>query len=173
MFCTTCGESIADNHAFCAGCGRPVQKSLTASSQDPIAVIEAQHVKPTHNQYTVSPTTQYQTASPPPPAQQPVASPIYVTQQVQVAAPTLMRPPKSVSTAIWLAVLFGPFGLFYASILGGFVMLVGGLIATAASSGVAAPFVWIGSIIWASIAVRNYNAAALASYGAPTQINRY
>jgi hypothetical protein len=83
-----------------------------------------------------------------------------------------MRPSKSVGLAILLAVLFGPFGLFYASALGGIVMLIGGIIAVVATSGFAGPFVWITCAIWAGIAASNHN-AAIASQVASTQINRY
>lgn len=84
----------------------------------------------------------------------------------------MVRPVKSVGLAIFLALLFGPFGLLYASVLGGFIMLIGGVIAVAASGGVAAPFVWIACPIWAAIAASNYN-SAITSRISPTQINRY
>ena len=138
-------------------------------------VIEAHRVPSAQTKHDAPPTMEYRPTQPPPPppSQHPVASPVYVTQQVQVASPMPVRPPKSVGTAVLLAVLFGPFGLFYASVVGGIVMLIGGVIAVGATSGVAAPLVWIGCPVWAYLAASNHNAAALASNVSPTQINRY
>lgn len=162
MFCMACGTSLTDDAAFCARCGRPIGSNPPVPSTGEI--IEAV-------QANSAPTTQYYTrpaASP----QQAAHAPIYVTQQVQVA-PTIMRPLKSVGLAIFLGLFFGPFGLFYASVAGGLIMLVGGLLITAATAGVAAPFVWITCAIWAGIAANSYNSQAQATYGAPTQINRH
>ena len=172
MFCTSCGASVSDEHTFCSGCGRPVQKPLANARQDRVEIIEAHQVPPQRS-YDAPPTTQYRPTPPPPQSQHPVASPVYVTQQVQVASPVTLRPLKSVGLAIFLGLLFGPFGLFYASAAGGLIMLIGGIVATAATYGVAAPFVWIACAVWGGIAASNYNAAALAGHVAATQINRY
>jgi zinc-ribbon domain len=174
MFCASCGASVSDDHAFCSSCGRPTQKPLaTPESQDRIETIEAHPVSAGQTQHDTPPTTQYQPMpAPPPPAQQSGGSPVYVTQQVQVASPVLIRAPKSVGLAVLLAILFGPFGLFYASVLGGIVMLIGGIIAVAVTYGIAAPFVWITCAVWAGIAASNYN-RAIAGYASPTQINRH
>jgi zinc-ribbon domain len=173
MFCTSCGASVSDDHTFCSGCGRPIQKPLATAGNYRVETIEAHPVSPAPGEHAVPPTTQYQQTSPPSPSpsQRPVGSPVYVTQQVQVASPVAMRAPKSVATAVILGLLFGPFGLFYASVAGGIIMLIGGVIAVAATYGVAAPFVWITCAVWGAIAASNYN-RAIAGYGSLTQINR-
>lgn len=175
MFCTSCGASVSDDHAFCSACGRPITKPLAPAEQDGI-FIEAHRVLPV-SKYNESPEARHEQVSPPKatstPVQQLVAAPIYVTQQVQVASPVATRPLKSVGVAVLLALLFGPFGLFYASALGGILMLIGGIVATVATSGIAAPLVWIVCPIWAGIAASNYNAAIMSGQASLTQINRH
>ena len=64
---------------------------------------------------------------------------------------------KSAGVAFILAFLFGPLGLFYASVPGGFIMLLVSFIGI-----LFFPLLfiaWIGSIIWAVVAVSNQNAA--------------
>jgi uncharacterized protein (DUF697 family) len=63
--------------------------------------------------------------------------------------------------------------LFYASVTGGIVTLIGGIIAIAATAGIAAQFVWVACAVWAGMAANNYNSALIASQTQPTQINRY
>lgn len=176
MFCTSCGTSVSGEHAFCSGCGKPTQTSVSAGRSQ-IEAIEVRSTEPARARYDAPPSSPYRpTTSPPvsqPQTQHLGGAPIYVTQQVQVAAPVMLRPPKSVGLAVCLGLLFGPFGLFYASVVGGIIMLVGGVIATVATMGVAAPFVWIACAVWGGIAASNYNAAAIGGYGSPTQINRH
>ena len=62
---------------------------------------------------------------------------------------------KSTGTAILLAFLFGPLGLFYASVVGGLVMIVVAIILMAAAGPAGSVIAWIGSIIWAASAVQN------------------
>lgn len=176
MFCTSCGTSISENHAFCSKCGQPVTRPPATTRPGDIT-IDARPAQPTPSSHTSTPTTQYRpTPAPPPlptPSPQPAGSPVYVTQQVQVASPVMLRPLKSVGLAVFLGLLFGPFGLFYASVTGGIVMLMGGIIATASTYGVAGPFVWIACAVWGGIAASNYNSALMASNASPMQINRY
>jgi hypothetical protein len=84
------------------------------------------------------------------------------------------KPLKSSTTAILLTIFFGPFGLFYASIFGGFVMILGIpilvllLLVISTYSSVAFGFTifwgicflvlyWPICIIWASISVDKHN----------------
>jgi hypothetical protein len=172
MFCTSCGSSISEDHTFCSSCGRPLPKPLVTARQDD-EPIQARPVPPARNAYSTPPVTQYQPTSNASRNLQPAASPIYVTQQVQVASPVILRPPKNVGLAVCLGLFFGPFGLFYASVTGGIIMLVVGLLLTAVTVGLAAPFVWIACAVWAGIAASNDNSAAMTSNRSLTQINRY
>ncbi len=63
-----------------------------------------------------------------------------------------MPPDKSVGAALVLTFLFGPFGLFYASVLGGVVMLCFALFIGIVTFGLALPVAWFGSMIWGAIA---------------------
>lgn len=64
---------------------------------------------------------------------------------------------KSLGLAFLLAFFFGPLGLLYASVTGGIVMLILGVIIALITFGVGLIFVWIGSVIWAVVAVNNAN----------------
>jgi len=64
---------------------------------------------------------------------------------------------KSVGTAFLLAFLFGPLGLLYASVLGGFIMFVVGIILFFLIPIVGGILAWVGCIIWAVIASQNAN----------------
>lgn len=64
---------------------------------------------------------------------------------------------KSVGTAFLLAFLFGPLGLLYASVTGGIVMFLLGIVIGIVTFGLGLILVWIGSIIWAVVAASNAN----------------
>ncbi|RUA05143.1 MAG: hypothetical protein DSY43_05255 [Gammaproteobacteria bacterium] len=66
-------------------------------------------------------------------------------------------PTKSLIVAILLAVFFGPIGLFYASVVGALVMLVITAIIGFVTFGFGLFIPYIICIIWAIIAVNNYN----------------
>lgn len=82
------------------------------------------------------------------------------TEKSTVVNVTVNAPGKSMAAAIILTFLFGPLGLFYASVTGGLVLLLVDLVAIPVSFltlGVGAivfPIVWILSIIWAVLAVQ-------------------
>jgi hypothetical protein len=63
-----------------------------------------------------------------------------------------MPSDKSVGAALLLTFLFGPFGLFYASVLGGVVMLALAIVIGVATLGLGLPLVWFGSMIWGAVA---------------------
>ena len=67
---------------------------------------------------------------------------------------------KSVGTAFLLAFLFGPLGLLYASVTGGIVMFILGILIALITFGFGIIFVWIGCIIWAVVAAGNANKKA-------------
>lgn len=102
-------------------------------------------------------------------------------QVIGVQPMVMMQQPKSLGMAIALTIFFGPFGLLYATVKGGVIMIMVGLVslivflvsiasATAdvmqggAGTTIMGPvFVWIGflswpgSIAWACYAVPKYN----------------
>ena len=65
---------------------------------------------------------------------------------------------KSLVAAILLTLFFGPLGLFYASITGGVVMLVGGIVFTIITLGFGLLIVYPICIVWAIVATNSYNA---------------
>jgi hypothetical protein len=97
--------------------------------------------------------------------------PIYVTQQVQVA-PAYLGAPKSMVASLLLTFFFGPFGLFYASIVGGIVMLIVTFVAAALTLGFSVLVTWPICMIWAAIATSNYNTRLAARPGTFSQTGR-
>ncbi|WP_215843307.1 hypothetical protein HHS34_005530 [Acidithiobacillus montserratensis] len=75
--------------------------------------------------------------------------------------------PKSMAAGLILTFLFGPLGLFYASVTGGIVLLVVGIIFgiiavfTFGLGAILLPLVWVASMIWAAVAVDKINKAAM------------
>ena len=73
----------------------------------------------------------------------------------------VVTPTKSVGAAVLLAILFGPLGMLYATVLGGIIMLI-------VSAAVALPTLGFGllvtqpiCVIWAAIATNGYNKRVL------------
>ena len=70
-------------------------------------------------------------------------------------------PYKSVAAALVLAVILGPIGVFYSTLLGGVVMSIFGLVAIGTMASMHSPLpmatVCLLGIIWAMISVRCYN----------------
>jgi len=75
--------------------------------------------------------------------------------QTQTTNTTVVVNNKSTATAILLAFLFGPFGLFYISVVGGIVMIVVAITMFATAGPAGSIIAWIGSIIWAASAAQN------------------
>ena len=68
-----------------------------------------------------------------------------------------MKSEKSAGLGFFLAFLFGPLGLFYASGLAGAVLTVLAVSLGFLTLGIALPFIWIASMIWAVVAINSYN----------------
>ncbi len=117
-----------------------------------------QQQPPPHPEPQPQPQWQQQ---PPPYGYQP--QPIYVTQQVMAPAYTAMQQPKSMAIALILTFLFGPLGLFYASITGGVVMLIITFVIAIPTFGFGLLFTVPACMIWAAVATNNYNAALAAA----------
>ncbi|HEU0079443.1 MAG TPA: hypothetical protein VFQ76_17435 [Longimicrobiaceae bacterium] len=62
------------------------------------------------------------------------------------------RPPRSVRTAVLLALFFGPLGLFYVSVVSGVLMTFITLVAALSTVGVGLLFAWPLCVVWAYIA---------------------
>lgn len=70
---------------------------------------------------------------------------------------TINPQAKSMGVAVALTVLFGPFGLFYVSVLGGIILSA----ITLLSVFMLGIFTWPAAIIWAVIGVNQHNAALM------------
>ena len=67
------------------------------------------------------------------------------------------RSPKSVGIAIALSLFFGPFGMFYSTIIGGIVMLIVKIIVAIVTFGFGLLLTWPIGVIWAAIAASTHN----------------
>ncbi len=76
-------------------------------------------------------------------------------------------PPPSVRTAVLLAVLFGPLGLFYASPVGGAMMTFITFVAGFSTMGVGLIFAWPVCILWAYTAAAARRDAWKSDAGSP------
>lgn len=74
--------------------------------------------------------------------------------------PVVVITPKNLGLAVLLATLFGPFGLFYATVPGAMIMLVVGIALAMFTFGIGIFLVWPACILWAAIAVISYNKRA-------------
>ena len=63
---------------------------------------------------------------------------------------------KSVVLAVILAVLFGPLGLLYSTVLGAFLMLAVNVMLVFVFPPAMA-LTWLACVIWAGVAANNYN----------------
>ncbi|HMC99264.1 MAG TPA: hypothetical protein VKH37_03895 [Ferruginibacter sp.] len=82
----------------------------------------------------------------------------YQAQQPQQPNVIIMGKAKSVGAAFVLAFFFGPLGLLYASVLGGIIMFVVGLILFFLIPVVGYIIAWVGCLIWAVVAANAANA---------------
>ena len=65
--------------------------------------------------------------------------------------------PKSLGIALLLTFIFGPIGMLYATIWGGFIMLLINLVIGIPTLGLGLIFTWPIQLIWVTLAVRSYN----------------
>jgi hypothetical protein len=72
----------------------------------------------------------------------------------------IVSKPRSRRTAVVLALLLGPLGLFYTDPFGGFVMFVTGLVALITFPVPGMIFTWFACIVWALVSVCKANAMA-------------
>ena len=77
---------------------------------------------------------------------------------------TVVTPTKSMGTAIFLTVLFGPLGMLYSTIVGAIVMFILSAIVGLVTVGLGLIVMWPICIIWAAIATSNYNKKLVAGH---------
>jgi len=75
----------------------------------------------------------------------------------------ITKAEKSMGLSIVLAAIFGPLGLFYSSIIGGFIMLVISFVGALITLGVSLIITWPLCILWAYLSTKRYNAKLSAA----------
>lgn len=76
-------------------------------------------------------------------------------QPVQVV---VAKSEKSMGLAVVLSAIFGPLGLFYSSIIGGFVMMAVSFVVGFITLGFGLIVTWPTCILWAYLSTKRYNA---------------
>lgn len=71
--------------------------------------------------------------------------------------PMVVMVPKSVGTAIVLAIFFGPLGMLYSTVPGGLVMLLINVILVIPTLGTVLFITWPAGIVWAAVAANTHN----------------
>ncbi len=99
---------------------------------------------------------------------------IYITQQVQQQAPSVVVAvaPKSMALAIVLAAFFGPLGMLYSTVTGAVVMFLASIAVASVTFGIGLIFMWPICIVWAAVAASQANARSVAQAQSMTQISR-
>ena len=72
--------------------------------------------------------------------------------------------PKSVGVAFLLTFLFGPLGMFYATVPGAWIMLAVSVVGALLTVGVSLVITWPICIVWACVAASNSNSGGPAIY---------
>ena len=133
LICHNCGTQLTESTKFCPSCGAANQGTHTQSQQFSHTAISSN---------TPIQTDLSSNKKPENPIQQNVV---------------VLGNAKSVGVAFFLALLFGPLGLLYASILGGVTMFFVALILFFILPVIGAVISWIACIIWACVAANNAN----------------
>lgn len=81
----------------------------------------------------------------------------FATDNAKQNATIRFLPYKSVAVALIFSVILGPIGLLYASLWGGFVMIMIGIVVVSSKFIFPIILVWIISCIWSVAAVESYN----------------
>ena len=171
MYCISCGTENVDAAQFCFKCGASQVPSPTPTSW------------PSNNSTNYQPTTDnsvqgygYAANNPSGNYTQPLTAPnSYAAQQSYAPVsgplqqpgitinnnmpprPMVVMVPKSVGTAIVLAIFFGPLGMLYSTVPGGLVMLLINVILVIPTLGTVLFITWPAGIVWAAVAANTHN----------------
>ena len=67
------------------------------------------------------------------------------------------RSTKSVGIGLLLTFIFGPIGMLYATVWGGFIMMVVNLLIGIPTLGLGLLLTWPIQLIWVAVSIRSYN----------------
>jgi hypothetical protein len=131
--CPACATALPDGARFCPRCGQNLSSHVTSLIPAPRSSV-----------------------IPPPPAT-PYST--YTPQSFGVPVPPLVISisTKSVGTAILLAALFGPLGMFYSTVGGATIMCIVSFFVLVGTFGFGILITWPICIIWAAVAADTYN----------------
>lgn len=88
-----------------------------------------------------------------------------VSQQASPQA-VIVRPLKSVGISVLLALVFGPLGMLYSTVLGAIVMFIVNLVALVLTAGLGLVIAWPAGVVWAAMAASNHNKSLVSGKSA-------
>lgn len=148
---------------YADACGRAVQRYWNGAAWTPY-VIDASGQQRIENEP--------QPGSPAAPAASAQGHGIVIQNIVHQQQPAMVpvisvQPEKSTGVAVLLTILFGPLGLFYASVAGGAILTA----ATVLTLGLGIIVTWPAAIVWSIVAVNSHNERVLSVMRAPQPIH--
>lgn len=156
--------------SYCRNCGKEVRKGATACLNCGLNPAKSKNFCPscgsdTHNEAVIcvkcgAGLTQNTDPAPAPPPQ-PVQNNYY--SQPNKPNVVIVGKQKSTGTAFLLAFLFGPFGLLYASVTGGIIMIFVGILLFFLIPIIGGVISWVICMIWAVNAAGEANRNAIAN----------
>lgn len=161
-------NTIDSTKSFCRNCGKEVIKGAMACLNCGLNPAKSKNFCPscgsdTHNEAVIcikcgTGLTQNKAPEPVPPPQ-----PAQQNYNRQPNSPNvvIVGKQKSTGTAFLLAFLFGPFGLLYASVTGGIIMIFVGILLFFLIPIIGSLISWVICIIWAVIAAEEANKNAI------------
>jgi uncharacterized Zn finger protein (UPF0148 family) len=167
---TLAAKNMDSSKSFCRNCGKEVRKGAPACLNCGLNPAKSRNFCPscgsdTHNEAVICikcgtglVQSQPQPASPAPPTVQ-----NYSSRPPNSPNVVIVGKQKSTGTAFILAFLFGPFGLLYASVTGGVIMIFVGILLFFLIPIIGGLISWIICMIWAVTAAGEANRNAIAN----------
>lgn len=168
---TFSGKTIDTSKAYCRNCGKEVRKGATACLNCGLNPSKSRNFCPscgsdTHNEAVIcikcgTGLVQSQPQAPAPAPTPPVQN--FSSSPPNRPKVVIVGKQKSTGTAFILAFLFGPFGLLYASVTGGIIMIFVGIFLFFLIPIIGGLISWIICMIWAVTAAGEANRNAIAN----------
>ena len=169
IFCTSCGTENVDAAQFCFKCGASQVPSLSPlswpNSNSPNYPPAANNSVQGYGYAATYPSGNYPQSSPASYPSAPVSGPLppaITINNNSAPRPMIVMMPKSVGTAIVLAIFFGPLGMLYSTVTGGLVMLAVNIILAIPTIGTVLFITWPIGIVWAAVAANTHNSKLYA-----------
>jgi hypothetical protein len=168
MFCNSCGTENVDAAQFCFKCGTAQVPSPPPTSWSGSSALSPPPPATNSSVQGYGYAPNYSSGNYPQPYAAPYAPTPYAPapgpqhpnitiNNTAPARPMLVMMPKSVGTAIVLAIFFGPLGMLYSTVTGGLVLLAVNIVLGIPTLGTVLFITWPAGIVWAAVAANTHN----------------